>query len=126
MSEALVVGIVRQAIETAVMVTLPMLAAGLVQLGDASLALLRDFGRARDDVGARRSARRDEPLEVVVLGVECPQFAFDRAPAFDPSSNIGYDNAYGNPRGRYIYVSASYSSAALRPAPESDAAPPKA
>ncbi len=30
MSEALVVGIVRQAIETAVMVTLPMLAAGLV------------------------------------------------------------------------------------------------
>ena len=29
MSEALVVGIVRQAIETAVMVTLPMLAAGL-------------------------------------------------------------------------------------------------
>jgi flagellar biosynthetic protein FliQ len=30
MSEALVVGIVRQAIETAVIVTLPMLAAGLV------------------------------------------------------------------------------------------------
>jgi flagellar biosynthesis protein FliQ len=30
MSEALVVGIVRQAIETAVVVTLPMLAAGLV------------------------------------------------------------------------------------------------
>ena len=30
MSEALVVGIVRQAIETAVLVTLPMLAAGLV------------------------------------------------------------------------------------------------
>ena len=34
---------------------------------------------------------------------------FDRAPAFDPSSNIGYDTAYGNPRGRYIYMSASYS-----------------
>jgi flagellar biosynthetic protein FliQ len=30
MSEALVVGIVRQAIETAVLVTLPMLAAGLI------------------------------------------------------------------------------------------------
>lgn len=34
---------------------------------------------------------------------------FDRAPAFDPSSNLGYDSDYGNPRGRYVYVSASYA-----------------
>lgn len=34
---------------------------------------------------------------------------FDRNPSFDPTSNIGYDTAYGNPRGRYVYVSASYT-----------------
>lgn len=33
---------------------------------------------------------------------------FNRDPAFDPSSDIGYDNTYGDPRGRYIYASISY------------------
>lgn len=34
---------------------------------------------------------------------------FDRAPSFDPTSDIGYDINYGNPRGRYVYLSASYT-----------------
>ncbi|MBC3862656.1 TonB-dependent receptor [Undibacterium jejuense] len=33
---------------------------------------------------------------------------FNRDPAFDPSSNVGYDNSYGDPRGRYVYAAASY------------------
>jgi iron complex outermembrane receptor protein len=33
---------------------------------------------------------------------------FNRDPSFDPSSNLGYDNAYGNPRGRYVYAAISY------------------
>ncbi|MET3133227.1 iron complex outermembrane receptor protein [Oxalobacteraceae bacterium GrIS 1.11] len=34
---------------------------------------------------------------------------FDRDPAFDPKSSLGYNTNYGNPRGRYVYVSAAYT-----------------
>jgi iron complex outermembrane receptor protein len=33
---------------------------------------------------------------------------FNRDPSFDPSSNLGYDIEYGNPRGRYVYAAISY------------------
>lgn len=33
---------------------------------------------------------------------------FNRDPSFNPGSAIGYDSAFGDPRGRYIYGSVSY------------------
>ncbi len=33
---------------------------------------------------------------------------FNRDPSFDASSNMGYNSAYGNPRGRYVYGSVDY------------------
>ncbi len=33
---------------------------------------------------------------------------FNRDPSFDVSSSIGYDREFGDPRGRYVYVSGSY------------------
>jgi iron complex outermembrane receptor protein len=33
---------------------------------------------------------------------------FNKDPAFDPASALGYNSSWGNPRGRYLYVSATY------------------
>ncbi|WP_374355272.1 TonB-dependent receptor [Chitinimonas sp.] len=33
---------------------------------------------------------------------------FDRDPPFSPSKSLGYDTAYGNPRGRFVYGSVNY------------------
>ncbi len=33
---------------------------------------------------------------------------FNRDPSFDATSSLGYNGAYGNPRGRYVYASAGY------------------
>lgn len=34
---------------------------------------------------------------------------FNRDPAFDPGSSLGYNDSWGDPRGRYVYVSLDYS-----------------
>jgi iron complex outermembrane receptor protein len=34
---------------------------------------------------------------------------FNRDPAFDPASWLGYNDNWGDPRGRYVYVSLNYS-----------------
>jgi iron complex outermembrane receptor protein len=34
---------------------------------------------------------------------------FNRDPAFDPASSLGYNDNWGDPRGRYVYVSLNYS-----------------
>ncbi|MBJ7312128.1 TonB-dependent receptor [Rugamonas sp. CCM 8940] len=34
---------------------------------------------------------------------------FNRDPAFDPSSALGYNDSWGDPRGRYVYASLNYA-----------------
>lgn len=34
---------------------------------------------------------------------------FNHDPVFDPSSDLGYNSSYGNPRGRFVYANATYT-----------------
>ncbi|CAN5813003.1 TonB-dependent receptor [soil metagenome] len=54
------------------------------------------------DASASYSGFKDMTLRAGINNV------FNKDPSFDSSKALGYDETYGNPRGRYLYVSASY------------------